>query len=71
MPIRVNSWLFKPDCYIILKLLTGIKLLSRPILEFVVLAAVLALIGARESLSTIFTEMQTELGIAAADVGGS
>jgi Flp pilus assembly pilin Flp len=41
------------------------------ILGFVVLAAVLALIGARDSLSTIFTEMRDELSEAAADVGGS
>jgi len=41
------------------------------ILGFVVLAAVLALMGARQSLSTIFTEMRDELGTAAADIGAS
>ncbi len=41
------------------------------VLGFVVLVAVLAFMGARESLQTIFGEMNTELGVAAADVGGS
>ena len=40
------------------------------VLGFVVLIAVVALIGAKDSLTTIFTEMRDELTIAAAEVGG-